>query len=133
MNTIISKMRNSDDALLESEAKDIEIWKNLDHNKTGLECFLNFNIAELSFKTMHGKNANIICTSNTTLIKVMSLQKDKDKKEVSSLKSDGIHTNDTTTIDTWDLVDNHIKTVSLKSWKIMNFISIRPDNILLLD
>lgn len=46
---------------------------------------------------------------------------------------DGIRTNDTTSILTYDLSSRTYKTVSLKAWEIMNFISITPDNIELLD
>ena len=46
---------------------------------------------------------------------------------------DGIRTNDTTSIMTYDLQSRTYKTVSLKAWEILNFISITPANVELLD
>ena len=43
-------MRKSDKKLLLAEATDIERWKGLRHNKSGLEMFLLFNVAEIRFK-----------------------------------------------------------------------------------
>lgn len=63
----------------------------------------------------------------------MSSKRKKDKVEASKLKSAGIHTHDSTSVNTWDIVDNKMKTLSLSSWQIMNFISISKENILILD
>ena len=52
MADIIQLMRNSDKSLLLAESADIANWKNLTHNKTGLETFLQFNIAELQLKNL---------------------------------------------------------------------------------
>ena len=66
MADIIQLMRNSDKSLLLAESADIANWKNLTHNKTGLETFLQFNIAELQFKyTNSSFYTKIVCTSNT--------------------------------------------------------------------
>ena len=35
-------------------------------------------------------------------------------------------------VDTWDLIDNKRKTVSTASWQITNFISITPENALVI-
>lgn len=66
MADIIQLMRNSNKSLLLAESADIANWKNLTHNKTGLETFLQFNIAELQFKyTNSSFYTKIVCTSNT--------------------------------------------------------------------
>lgn len=130
---IISTMRNSGNKLLQTEAADISQWGKLKHNKECLETFLNYNIAELSFKTKDGKDTNVVCTANTTLVKVLSLKRKSDKKKAIKLKSNGIHTKDSLSVNVWDLVENKMKTVSLKSWQIINFITIREENILILD
>lgn len=130
---IIKKLRESDNELQKAEAKDIAKWQKLKHNKSDLELFLNFNIAQIDFITTDGKSSSIVGTSNTTLIKIFSLKKDIDKKKIQYLKSDGMRTKDSTSVQIWDLVDNKPKTIILKSWQIMNFISITEENILLLD
>jgi len=130
---VIKRMRESGNKLLETEARDIQMWSKLRHNKEDLELFLNNNIAEIKFKTKDGKDTSIICTSNTTLVSVMSTKKKADKKKSVKLKSSGIKTHDSTSVNTWDLIDNKMKTMSLMSWQIMNFITITPENILILD
>lgn len=63
----------------------------------------------------------------------MSAKRLHDKQKMLKLKSSGMHTKDSLSVNVWDLVDNKMKTVSLKSWQIMNFITIREENLLLLD
>ena len=43
-----------------------------------------------------------------------------------SIPFDGIRTHDTTSVMTFDIIGNTFKTVSLKAWEILNFISITP-------
>lgn len=133
MSSVLEKMRSSNSELLKAESSDLAKWSKLRHNKADFELFLNFNIAEIEFKTADNRHAKIICTSNTTLIKLYSLIKEDDVKKTAKLKSDGIKTKDPSSIDTWDLVENKRKTVKLTSWQIVNFISITPENILILD
>ena len=130
---IISKLRSSNTELLKAEAVDLTKWSKLRHVKEDFELFLNFNIAEVEFKTADGKDRKIICTSNTTLVELFSLVKDNERAKVAKKQSAGIKTRDKTSVDTWDLVENKRKTVKLKSWQIVNFISITPENILILD
>ena len=130
----IDLMRKSDKKLLLAEAADIERWKGLRHNKSGLEMFLQFNIAEIRFKYKNSSvYTKIICTSNTRLINVINAVKKSQKVKMMKTPFDGIRTNDTTSILTYDLSSRTYKTVSLKAWEIMNFISITPDNIELID
>lgn len=63
----------------------------------------------------------------------MSLKRKADKQKALKLKSNGIHTKDSTSVNVWDLVEDKMKTMSLKSWQIINFLTIREENILLLD
>lgn len=75
----------------------------------------------------------MIGTGNTTLVKILSMKKADDKQKARSLKSAGMHTRDSKSVLIWDLIENKPKTIFLKAWQIMNFISISEDNILLLD
>ena len=130
---IISTLRSSNAELLKAEAADLAKWSKLRHVKDDFELFLNFNIAEVEFKAADGKDCKIICTSNTTLVELFSLAKDNERAKIAKKQSAGIKTRDKTSVDTWDLVENKRKTVKLKSWQIVNFISITPENILILD
>lgn len=133
MMDIIKTLKESKNKLLEAEAEDLGVWSKLKHNKEDLELFLNHNIAEIKFLTKDGKEASVIGTANTTLITIFQLKKDAEKKKLKFVKSRGLKTNDTTSVQIWDLVDGHPKTVFLKSWVILDFISISEKNILLLD
>lgn len=130
---IIAQMRNSGNKFLETEAQDLATWSKLKHNKQDLELFLNFNIAEIEFKTKDGEDASVVGTANTALVKVFSAKKDEDKQKAAGLKSSGMRTKDSTSVMMWDLIENKPKTVLLASWNIKNFISITEKNILLLD
>lgn len=130
---IIKLLRESDNELLKSEARDVARWQKAKHCKGDLETFLNFNVAQIDFLTQDGQDASVIGTGNTTLVKILSMKKVDDKQKARSLKSDGMHTRDSKSVLIWDLVENKPKTIFLKAWQIMNFISISEDNILLLD
>lgn len=126
-------MRASGNKLLETEAQDLATWSKLKHNKQDLELFLNFNIAEIEFKTKSDEKATVIGTANTSLVKVFSAKKDVDKQKAAKLKSSGMRTKDSTSVQIWDLVENKLKTIMLSAWSIKNFISISEKNILVLD
>lgn len=76
---------------------------------------------------------SVVCTSNTTLIKIMSLKRKKDKIEALRLKSQGLKSRESASTTTWDIINNKMITMMLSSWQIMNFISITEENILILD
>ena len=80
---VISKLRSSNAELLKAEAADLAKWSKLRHVKEDFELFLNFNIAEVEFKTADGKDRKIICTSNTTLVELFSLAKDNERAKVA--------------------------------------------------
>lgn len=133
MSDIISQMRKSNSELIKTEASDLAKWSKLKHIKSDLELFLQFNVAEIKFKTNTNTDSSVICTSNTTLIKILAAKKEEDKKKLMNFKNSGIKTKDKNSVLTWDLIDNKYKTINLASWFIVNFISIFPENILLLD
>ena len=77
---------------------------------------MNFNLAEIEFRTKSGEDRSIICTSNMTLVKILAESKKENKQKLALVKSKGIRTKDKRSIDTWDLIDNKRKTISLSSW-----------------
>lgn len=135
--SILEKLKASNSKLLKAESKDLQKWSLLNHNKVDLELFLNLNIAEINYKTKDNKNANIICTSNLILIKIYSKLKDKNQKIKIANNinvSAGIRTNDLKSVTSWDLVENKFKIINIENdWQIINFISITPENVLILD
>lgn len=130
---IIKKLRESGNKLLQTEAEDMAKWSKLRHSKADLELFLAFNIAEIEFKGSDGEAHSVVCTSSTPFINVFKALKAKDKAKFAKTASSGIKTNKMDSVMSWDLVDCKMKTISLKSWQIKNFISISKDNILVLD
>lgn len=131
---VIDKMKSSKNKLLEAEAKGLDKWKKLKHTKADLELFLTYNIAEIQYKP---KDANgfvkIVCTSNNRFIKTYSALKKKDKEKYQHSPFNGIKTRDTTSVMTYDLEEGTLKTVSLRAWEILNFITITEENVLVLD
>ena len=131
---IIKQMRDSGNKLLQTEAEDIALWSKLKHNKEDLQLFLNHNIAEISFVTNDGSESQGIFTSNMALVKIISETKKQNKQKIAKkIDGKGIITKDPFSVDSWDLLDNKRKTISLKSWQILNYISISPKNVLVLD
>ena len=61
------------------------------------------------------------------------LQKKKDKEKYQHSPFNGIKTRDTTSVMTYDLEEGTLKTVSLRAWEILNFITITEENVLVLD
>lgn len=80
-----------------------------------------------------GADRTIICTSNTPLITILSTKKKADKKKFVNFKNPGIRCSDKHIVNTWDLEANKEKSINLKSWSIINFVSISPDNVLIID
>ena len=68
------------------------------------------------------------------LVKIISETKKQNKQKIAKkIDGKGIITKDPFSVDSWDLLDNKRKTISLKSWQILNYISISPKNVLVLD
>ena len=122
MANFLDKVKDTGNKLLEAELVGLSKWEKLRHTKDDLEFFLNFNIAEIQYLTNEGQQRSIVCT-----------KKQADKQSFTKQSSAGIKTKDRSSVDTWDLIANKRKTVSLSSWQIVNFITISPDNILILD
>ena len=76
----------------------------------------------------------IVCTSSTRFIRVFSMLKESDKKHaLKKTANDGIRTKDKHSILTYNLLENKYNTVSLDFWEIVNFLTITPANIEVLD
>lgn len=133
MSNIIQTLRESNAELLKAESKDLARWSKLKHIKQDFELFLQFNIAEIEFKTVDGNDDSVVCTSNTALIKILDTKKPEDKKKLVKFRGPSLKSKDPNSVLTWDLVNNSYKTIYLNSWQIVNFISISPDNVLVLD
>lgn len=133
MATFLDRVKDTGNKLLEAELAGLSKWEKLRHTKEDLELFLNFNIAEIQYLTKDSKLRSIICTSNTPLVNAFNTKKLEDKQAFAKECSAGIKTKERSSVDTWDLIANKRKTVSLTSWQIVNFITISPDNILILD
>lgn len=130
---IIKILRESGNKLLESEADGIQMWQKLKHNKEDLELFLGHTVAEISFVKLDGTSDKIVCTANVALIKVFSAKKDKLKVKAKYLKTTGMRSRKSNSVEVWDLIDNKQKTIALRQWQIENFITINEKNILVLD
>ena len=133
MANFLDKVKYTGNKLLEAELVGLSKWEKLRHTKEDLELFLNFNIAEIHYLTKFGQPRHIVCTSNIPLVNAFNAKKPEDKQEFAKENSAGIKTKERCSVDTWDLIANKRKTVSLSSWQIVNFITISPDNILILD
>lgn|SRR5574344_1737362 len=135
MSSIIDILRSSSSEVLKAEAAGIEKWKDFRHTKKNLELFLEFHVAEVQFTKIDGSLGDIICTSNVPLIKLSSMLEESSQKrsKFSHMKPDGINVKDKWSVMTWDLVDNHYKTIKMIDWSIINFIAITRENILVLD
>ena len=129
---IIETLRNSKKELLEAQAKDFEKWSKLKHTKEDLNLFLNFNIANIKFQKKNNEYENIIYTSNIVLIDILKNKNDVLKKNkfnnnyVTKIEKENI-------IKTYDIIHKHTISIPLKEWAIINFISITPENIKILN
>lgn len=131
---LVEKMANSGNKAVEAASHDVASWSKLKHNKQDLEFFLKHNLVHLKFKVKNGATfKEIVCTSNTRFIKVFSSVKESQKKKALNEKFDGISTKDPTSVLTFNLVDNKYNTVDLSQWEIVFFLTIKEDNIEILD
>lgn len=134
MEDLVEKLLSSGNKVLEAAGKQLPKWKNLEHKKQDLEFFLQFNIAHIRFRPKGAMvMQDIVCTSNTTFIEVFSKLKESEKKKALKSKNSGIRTNDPKSILTFNLLKNSYNTIMLDFWEIVNFLTITPDNIELLD
>ena len=131
---LVETLSKSDNKLLQAAANDMTKWSKLRHNKQDLELFLQFNLVHLRFFPRNSPNAKeIVCTSDTSFIKMFSELKSSMKKKMAKAKNNGIRTKDPNTVLTFNLLENKYNTVDLHDWQIINFLCITPENIELLD
>lgn len=134
MADIIKALKESSNPFIQAALRDGEKWMKLKHCKADLELFLTHNIVHIMFKKKDDpKFTHIICTSNNRLIKTYSAVKSADYKKALVSKFDGIKTNDSTSVLTYDLIAGKLKTVLLKSWQIVEFVTISEDNVAMID
>lgn len=131
----IKLMRESDSELLKAEARDLAKWSKLKHTRECLELFLEFNLAEISFKTKDGEDRTLLCTSNAALAKLLKMADPKPEARVktATLRGAAIRSKDKSCVLTWDVENGKFASIWLDSWQIEDFIEISPDNVLLLD
>lgn len=134
MDSIISVLKKSDHPLLIAAVRDGAKWMKLRHAKQDLELFLAHNIARIRFKTKSdGKYSEVVCTGNNRLMKVLMAVRNTDKVDLVKTPFVGIKTNDSASVTAYDIESNHLKTISLKSWEILEFVTITEENVLILD
>ena len=135
MDDLVEKLLNSRNKVLEAAGRELPKWKKLKHNKQDLELFLQFNIAHIKYKPKGDVvMKDIVCTSSTRFIAVFSMLRESDKKRaLKKTREDGIRTKDKNSILTYNLLDNTYNTIDLSLWQVVNFLTITPDNIEILD
>lgn len=128
-------MRESDSELLKAESRDLAKWSKLKHTRECLELFLEFNIAEVSFRTRDGEDRTLVCTSNAALAKLLqsASMEAEDRQKTAKLRGSAIKSKDKSCVLTWDVENSKFTSIWLDSWQIDNFIEISPENVLLLD
>lgn len=106
------------------------------HRKADLEKLLSVAVVELEFLPKDSKDFEaLFCTGNIRFMNVCKKAKPADKQKQLHSPFVGISTKDPMSVDVYDVVAGHIKTVSLKSWKIVFpfVLPITEDNVLILD
>jgi hypothetical protein len=136
-NKIWRKLFESSDVKEKIDFKKIlNLTESLLHNKKDLEKLLSVSIIELEFLPKDlDKRESIFCTGNIRFINVFKKIKLTDKKKQINSPFVGIKTKDANSVDVYDIIDKKIKTISLKSWKVVFpfIMPITEDNVLLLD
>lgn len=120
----IQILKESNNLLLKNEAKGIELFKNLKHDKPSLDIFLANTVAEL----LTSSKKRIICTSNEQLVKKFSPNKVVGAP-VRQVENSIFKTSSKHNALTWDLVKNKYASIAGNSWQILNFIVIDESNI----
>ena len=129
----IDILKNSKNKILVSEASNLGKWSQLKHNKESLELFLNYNIAEIEFRSKKTKDLKrVLVCSNTNFIKAVNAKSDSDKKKIieslPKIHSTGLKNNSSILTTSWNIMKNDYCTIPLNSWKIVNWIEINESN-----
>ena len=106
------------------------------HRKADLEKLLSVALVEIEFLPKEADKAeSVFCTGNIRFMNVCGKAKPVDKQKQLKSPFVGMSTKDPTSVDVYDVVARHVKTVSLKSWKVVFpfVLPITEDNVLLLD
>lgn len=98
----------------------IQVFRNIPHNKEGLDLFLGLNIVEII-----SNNRSYFCTSNSELInKILESQGNR-----SRFANNFFHKKSGSVVLTWNLESNSLVSISMKSdWVIKSFLPIVPAN-----
>jgi len=134
MSSAVDRMLESKNELLTAEARSAKALRRLKHTKADLETLLMCSVAEIEFKPEgEDKYRRIVCTSNKRLVNVFKAKKPKDRDRALTSPFAGMRTRDRNSVLTYDLEEGSLKTVSLKSWRAVNFVMLTEDNVLVLD
>lgn len=106
------------------------------HKKADLEKLLSIALVEIEFLPKDAKTMeSVFCTGNIRFMNVCKKARLADKQKQLQSPFVGMSTKDPNSVDVYDVVDGHIKTISLKSWKVVFpfVLPITEDNVLVLD
>ena len=106
------------------------------HKKADLEKLLSIALVEIEFLPKDAKTMeSVFCTGNIRFMNVCKKVRPADKQKQLQSPFVGMSTKDPNSVDVYDVVDGHIKTISLKSWKVVFpfVLPITEDNVLVLD
>lgn len=124
MASFIEELKKIDNKLAVNEAVGIQTFKNLNHDKSGLDFFLKHAVAEILTST----KKKLICTSNEELVKKFSAIKEEGATLQRVIRSP-FETSARHNALTWDLIKNKYASISGNSWQILNFIVIDESNV----
>ena len=123
MESLVERLKRSNNALMQNEAEGVELFKNLRHNKQGLDFFLANTIAEILLES----KSVLICTSNPMLVSKFIPAKENGRPTHPDM--DMFKTNPRHNPLTWDLLKNKMASISGNGWQIVNFIIVKDNNV----
>lgn len=106
------------------------------HNKTDLEKLLSVAVVEIEFLPKDAKTPeSVFCTGNIRFMNVCKKSRPADKQKQLQSPFVGMATRDPGSVNVYDVADGHVKTISLRSWKVVFpfVLPITEDNVLVLD
>lgn len=127
MPSIIEELQKYDNALLDSEAKGLELFKGLRHDKQSLDLFLKNAVAEI----LTTSKKRLLCTSNEELVKKFSVIKTEGAPLLKVMRAP-FETSPKHSALTWDLLKNKYASIAGNGWQVLNFIAIDESNVKIL-
>ena len=124
MSSIIEELKKSNNALLQNEAKGVELFRGLKHDKQSLDFFLKYVVAEI----LTTSKKLLLCTSNEELVKKFSAIK-QEGVTMKKVMRVPFETSPRHNALTWDLVKNKYASISGNGWTILNFVVIDENNV----